>query len=230
MIIPEKEEKLTKEKLVETEVIIILDRSGSMSTIGQVTVDGFNEFLNEQRNSDGEAFLTLVQFDTKYQMDYKSVPMNEVQDLVYRETFVPRGMTAMYDAIGKTINELETDRDVVCVIITDGCENASREYTGEAIKKIIPEMEKKGWKFLFLGANQDAVTTGGSMGINSQNSMTYGANTRGVSASFGSTSKNIKSYRSSKLSASKSKGKVNTDELDSSLNFNEVQRKESDQK
>jgi uncharacterized protein YegL len=107
------------EKAKQTEIVVVLDRSGSMQSIAGSTVDGFNTFLNEQQNAEGEAFMTLVQFDDRYEVDYKSVPVKDVSPLINGETFKPRGMTALLDAIGKTVNELETDRDVVFVIITE---------------------------------------------------------------------------------------------------------------
>jgi uncharacterized protein with von Willebrand factor type A (vWA) domain len=125
----------------ETEIIVILDRSGSMRSIAQATVDGFNTFLNEQKNAEGDAFLTLIQFDDRYETNYKSVPLKNVPNLICGETFVPRGTTMLYGAIGRTINELETNRDVIFVIITDGMDNVASEYKPEAIKKMIETLQ-----------------------------------------------------------------------------------------
>ena len=187
-------------KLTETEVIIVLDRSGSMTSIQDATVKGFNEFINEQKNAEGEAFITLVQFDDRYELNYKSKPVNEVSDLVVGKTFVPRGMTALHDAIGKTINDIDTDRDVTFVIITDGDENSSREFTGAAVKKMIQSMEKdKQWKFVYLGANQDAVTVAKSYGISGQNALTYTADANHTTLAFANVSSNLSSMRSSKM-------------------------------
>ena len=189
-------------KLKETEIVVVLDRSGSMRSIAEATVKGFNEFLNEQKNADGEGFLTLVQFDDRYEKNYESLHLDKVNELILDENFIPRGSTALLDAIGKTIEELETDRDVVFVIITDGYENASRVYKKEAINKMIEITTKeRGWKFLFLGANQDAIKEGGSIGISGANSMTYSSNAEGASAAFASVASNIKTYRSSKFGA-----------------------------
>lgn len=205
----------------ETEVIVILDRSGSMSSISEATVNGFNEFIKEQKGAKGKAFITLVQFDDSYQVDYKNVPVEAVSDLINGETFVPRGMTAMLDAIGKTINEVKTDRDVVCVIITDGHENASKEYTKDTVFKLINKKTKKGWSFLFLGANQDAIKAGGDLGINRGNSMNYDATVKGATQAFQSMSANTVQYRSAKFTA------VDIAEAKGSLDFAQEQRDEA---
>ena len=191
---------MENEQIKQTEIVVVLDRSGSMGSITKSTIEGFNTFLNEQKNSEGEAFMTLIQFDDRYEVNYKSMPIKEVAEL-NNETFVPRGSTALYDSIGKTINELQTDRDVIFVIITDGQENASREFKGEAIKKMIETLEKENsWKFIFLAANQDAITTGGSIGIKAQNSMSWATTEDGVGNTFYSMSANLSSYRSAKAS------------------------------
>jgi UDP-glucose 4-epimerase len=182
----------------ETEIVVVLDRSGSMGSISKPTVDGLNSFINEQKVAEGDAFMTLVQFDNQYQIDYKSKPIKEVQDLIDGETYQPRATTALLDAIGKTINELKTDRDVVFVIITDGAENASSEFRIEQISKMIENQTKKGWKFIFLGANQDAISAGTSFGISMQNSVNFNANSQSVNSMFTSVSGKMRAYRDSK--------------------------------
>jgi hypothetical protein len=220
----------------QTEIVVVLDRSGSMGSISKSTVDGFNTFLNEQQNAEGEAFMTLVQFDDRYEIDYKSVPVKDVNPLIDGETFKPRGMTALLDAIGKTVNELETDRDVVFVIITDGGENSSREYKKDAVMNMIKTLEdEKGWYFLFLGANQDAIAAGGGMGISGNKSFTFNATDDGTASAFASFSSNISSYRSSKINyAAMNMDKDITlndlQNLKMNLDFSEDQRKEQDNK
>ena len=190
---------MENEQIKQTEIIVVLDRSGSMASISKSTVEGFNTFLNEQKNAEGEAFMTLVQFDDRYEMNYQSMPIKDVAELVNGETFITRGSTALYDAIGKTINELKTDRDVVFVIITDGYENASREFKGEAIKKMIETLENENkWKFLYLGANQDAVMAGAAIGVKASNSMSWAASADGVGNTFMAMSANIGGYRNAK--------------------------------
>jgi hypothetical protein len=206
-------------KQTQTEIVVILDRSGSMSSIGKSTVEGFNTFLNEQKNSEGEAFLTLVQFDDRYEVSYKSTPINEVNPLILNETFVPRGSTALLDSIGKTIEELETERDVILVIITDGFENASRTYKKEAIMKMIETKENEGWNVLFLAANQDAISSGASIGVKGGKAMSWGTDEISIGNTYSNLSANIGSYRKYKIE--------NGDLSDNSLDFTEQQREES---
>ena len=189
----------TQKNLKQTEIVVVLDRSGSMGSIAPATVEGFNKFLNEQQNAEGEAFITLVQFDDRYEMNYQSVPVKDASPLILGESFMPRGSTALLDAIGKTIEDLDTNRDVVFVIITDGDENASKTYKYEAINKMIKNLTKEeGWKFVFLGANQDAIKTGSHLGVSASNSMSYAASSTGTANVFASMSVNTSNYRSSK--------------------------------
>lgn len=191
---------MQENNLKETEIVIVLDRSGSMASIAKATVEGFNTFLNEQKNAEGQAYLTLVQFDDRYEVNYKSIPIKEVPELISGETFVPRGSTAMLDSIGRTINEMNTDKDVVFVIITDGHENSSKEFKPEAIKKMIETLERENkWKFVYLGANQDSIFIGNSIGVKAANSMSWAASADGVGNTFMSMSANIGTYRMAKM-------------------------------
>lgn len=203
-----------------THIVIVLDRSGSMDTIAQSTVDGLNTFIKEQRNAKGDAVMTLVQFDHEYQVDYESRAINEVKDLINGETFRPNGTTALFDAIGKTINTLKTNDDVIFVIVTDGFENASREYNQAQVFSLIEEKKKMGWNFLFLGANQDAIAAGNSIGISGSNSITYNTNSTSVNNLYSSISDKVSTYRSSKFSG------ANLNIVSSSLNFTDSDRSE----
>jgi len=135
-----------------TQIVMVLDRSGSMDRIAKSTVEGINSFVKEQKAAEGEAFMTLVQFDDQYQIDYKERPLNEVLDLINGETFVPRATTALYDAIGRTINELKTEDDVIFVIVTDGAENASKEFTQKDVFAKIEEKKERRMEFLILSS------------------------------------------------------------------------------
>jgi hypothetical protein len=146
--------------------------------------------------------------------------------LVLNETFIPRGGTALLDAVGKTIEELKTDRDVVFVIITDGDENASKTYKREAITKMIETQTNEGWKFLFLAANQDAIKAGGSIGIQHTNSVNYSSNDISTSNVFASVSDNVKQYRSSKFK-SLNLTDVDLQSFSQDLNFTDDQRDKS---
>jgi hypothetical protein len=140
--------------------------------------------------------------------------------------FIPRGGTALFDAIGKTIEDLNTDRDVVFVIITDGEENSSKTYKREAIMKMIETQTESGWKFLFLAANQDAIKAGGSIGIRGANSINYSSNAQSTGNVFANVSSNMSKYRSSKMS-SMSLSDVDMEQLSKDLNFDDKQREES---
>lgn len=212
--------------LEQTEIVVVLDRSGSMASIGQATVEGFNKFLDEQKNSEGEAFITLVQFDDRYEMDYQSLPVKNATPLILGENFIPRGSTALFDAVGKTIEELNTDRDVVFVIITDGEENSSKTYKREAIMKMIETQTESGWKFLFLAANQDAIKAGGSIGIKGSSSINYSSNAESTANVFKNMSANMASYRSAKFAAM-DLGDVDLDQISKDLDFDEKQREDS---
>jgi hypothetical protein len=205
-----------------TQIVMVLDRSGSMDRIAKSTVEGINSFVKEQKAAEGEAFMTLVQFDDQYQIDYKERPLNEVLDLINGETFVPRATTALYDAIGRTINELKTEDDVIFVIVTDGAENASKEFTQKDVFAKIEEKKKEGWNFLFLAANQDAMKTGGSLGISASNSMTFNANDASVGNMYMNFSSKISDYRSAKLYS------INSSDIANSLNFTDEDRKTVD--
>jgi len=205
-----------------TQIVVVLDRSGSMDRIAKSTVEGINSFVKEQKAAEGDAFMTLVQFDNEYQIDYKERSLNEVADLINGETFVPRATTALYDAIGRTINELKTEDDVIFVIVTDGAENASKEFTQKDVFAKIEEKKKDGWNFLFLAANQDAMKTGGSLGISASNSMTFNANDASVGNMYMNFSSKISDYRSAKLYS------INSSDIADSLNFTDEDRKSVD--
>jgi Mg-chelatase subunit ChlD len=160
------------------EIVVIADRSGSMESIRTDAVGGFNSFLEEQQALKGKANLTLVLFDDKYEVPVLRVPVKKVPKLTL-QTFVPRGTTAMNDAIGKalaTLEELNPKKAVIC-IITDGWENASREFTTAQVKAKIQEAEAKGYQVQFLAANLDAYQASQSYGVSSAHTMAFnGAN------------------------------------------------------
>lgn len=166
-----------------TEIAFVLDRSGSMSTVTEAAISGFNEFLRDQKNVAGRARITLVLFDNEYLVPLDALPLEEAVDLD-TTTYVPRGSTALLDAIGTTIDRLgsrleaisEADRpgQVIVAILTDGYENASEKYTwSEVSKKILEQTNSYKWQFLFLGANQDAIATAANLSIAAANAAPY---------------------------------------------------------
>lgn len=192
-------------RLDTTDITIILDRSGSMESVADDTIGGFNRFLEDQKTGHGTATITLVQFDDRYETVYAGVPLEAAPKLT-DQTFVPRGSTALLDAIGKTIDETgvrlaamrEEDRpeQVVMVILTDGCENASRRYDAHRIAEMIAhQREVYSWEFIFLGANQDAIATASAMGVAAGSSLTYAASSAGTNQAFDAVSRRMKTRR-----------------------------------
>ncbi len=192
--------------MANTDITIILDRSGSMHSIRTDTIGGFNRFLSDQQAAPGEASITLNQFDHEFQRVLTAAPIQSALPLTHA-TFVPRGNTALLDAIGRSItetgkrlsaiNEGQRPGKVAVVIITDGMENASREYTRERINQMIShQRDAYQWEFVFLAANQDAIAVGQSLGVKAANSMTYAANSAGTCAAFAATSDNLRAMRS----------------------------------
>lgn len=189
------------------DVTVVLDRSGSMATVQEDTIGGFNTFVDTQKNGVGKCLITLVQFDDvdPNEVVMEGVDVNQSKPLT-KETYIPRGGTPLLDAIGRTIvatgirlsKMADADRPskVVFVILTDGHENSSKEYTAAKIKEMIKhQQDAYQWQFVFLGANQDAIAAGGNIGINANNSMTYAANSAGTRAAFTRSAGNLASYR-----------------------------------
>ena len=188
-----------------TEIAFVLDRSGSMSQCMDSTIEGFNAFLAEQKKQAGLARFTLTLFDDRYEVPYLSIPISEVTDLSER-TFVPRGTTALLDAVCQTIDHLgerlaaqpEGNRagQVIVAIMTDGLENASQKFTWKDVSdRIQHQSEVYKWIFLFLGASQDAIATAAKMSIAASNASAYKADTHGSKSSHRSMSRKMSAYR-----------------------------------
>lgn len=180
------------------EIAVVLDRSGSMQSIKKDTIGGYNKFLESQRKLSGKCNISLYQFNEQYETVYENVDILKSPDLT-DETFVPNGWTALLDAIGFTVDSLgnklksmpEKDRPgkVMVIIMTDGEENSSKEFSKDKIfDKIKHQTDKYGWTFVFLGANQDAIATATSYGIRSGSTLTYAATPIGSVNAFGSLS------------------------------------------
>ncbi|MGO4597197.1 vWA domain-containing protein [Terrabacter sp. 2RAF25] len=184
-----------------THLYFLLDRSGSMQSIKDDTEGGFNAFIEEQRSQAGQCRVTLAQFDDQYEEVFRDRPVADVPPL----QLAPRGSTALLDSIGRLVGEAgqrlaalpEHERPGVVIvgIMTDGHENASRELTHPQVKAMIERQTKDyGWQFLYMGADQDAIEVGSSIGVAAANSMTY---SRGrVAAAMAATSRNIGRTRS----------------------------------
>lgn len=177
-----------------TELVFIIDRSGSMCGLESDTIGGFNAMLKEQQAVEGEAFVTTVLFDDKYELLHDRIDIKALTPLTDKD-YTVRGTTALLDAVGKTIHKIRkvqksTTEDyraekVMFIILTDGQENASREYSADRIKKRIGhQKEKYGWEFIFIGANMDAVAEAGKLGIAADRAQNYSADGNGTSVAY----------------------------------------------
>ncbi|MCC8098357.1 MAG: hypothetical protein LIO44_07400 [Eubacterium sp.] len=188
-----------------TELIFILDRSGSMSFLTDDTIGGFNSMIEKQRQESGDAVVTTVLFDNEYQILHDHLPISEIEPLTRKEYFA-RGSTALLDAVGMTVNTVKSRLSsmseayrpgkVIFVITTDGMENSSREYNRAQVKQMITNcQEKDGWNFIFLGANIDAVKEAASIGIDRDFARNYTASSVGTKTMYEGVSATMSSMR-----------------------------------
>lgn len=196
-----------------TKIIFLVDRSGSMSKIASDIIGGYNRYIEDQKAlKHGTCDVSFYQFDTEFDTVYENVNINEVKELTDK-TFVPRGSTALLDAVGQTVDsvgkhlaslaENERPEKVLFVIITDGEENSSTKFTTEQIKnKIVHQTDVYKWQFVYIGANQDAWNVGSSLGIGGAASLTYAATKLGSTMMFNSLSDNSRIYRTSNVTGS----------------------------
>ena len=177
-----------------TEMVFILDRSGSMHGLEKDTIGGFNSMLEKQKNEQGEAFVTTILFDNDYKILHDRLDVRDVPEMTEKDYQV-RGSTALIDAIGRTIRHIanihkyqkkeDVPANTIFVIITDGMENASCIYSSEKVKAMIEhEKEKYGWEFIFLGANIDAVETARHFGIGSDRAVNYNCDSQGTRLNY----------------------------------------------
>jgi len=180
--------KLTNDKLMKTRIfnLIIIDESGSMQSIKKAAIDSVNETIQtirsaQKKHEDQEHYVSLVTFNDDVKTVYECVPVDEVKELS-SETYQPNGWTALYDAMGISLNALlpkvaENDK-VLVTVVTDGEENASKEYSGKAIKALVDELKAKGWVFAYIGANQDVEAVAATISIT--NTLRFNATSAGV--------------------------------------------------
>jgi hypothetical protein len=180
---------------MNVEIITILDRSGSMSSLSSDVVGGYNTFLCGQKDLPGHARATLVAFNNRVECLYEGVPVQHLGNLTLN-SYVTEGSTALYDAIGQTLNtqrlriaEQHWASKVLVNIITDGADNTSREFTREQAAKLIAECENKlGWTFLYQAANLDAFKAGAALGISGQSLRSYQPTGAGMAEAYGTMS------------------------------------------
>ena len=188
-----------------TELVFILDRSGSMSGLESDTIGGFNSMIEKQKKVDGKCFVTTVLFDTKIDRIHDRVGLTEIRPMTDRD-YTPGGSTALLDAMGDTIRHVarihkyarpeDVPEYTTFVIMTDGLENASCRYSSDEVKKLVEhEKEKYGWEFLFLAANIDAIETAGRIGISQDRAVDYMADTAGTELAFYSVAETVCAQR-----------------------------------
>ena len=191
-----------------TEVVFVLDRSGSMGGLEEDTIGGFNSMLKKQREEEGEALISTILFDHETQVLHDRVPVEKVEPMTKEQYFV-RGSTALLDALGGAIHHIgtvhkyarEEDRPekTIFIITTDGMENASRRYTAEKVKEMVKkEKENYGWEFLFLGANIDAVKTAGRFGIGADRAYNYCCDKKGTALNYRVIDETVSAVRRSR--------------------------------
>ena len=187
-----------------TELVFILDRSGSMAGLEKDTIGGFNAMIEKQKAQEGACLVTTVLFDNELITLHDRVPLEKILPLTDQD-YTVRGCTALIDAIGTTVTKIDSIHrylrpedvpgSVMFVITTDGMENASREYSSDKVKKMIEEHKGKGWEFLFIGANIDAVETAKHFGIAEDRAVNYRADSKGTSVVFGAVSRAVCAMR-----------------------------------
>ena len=191
-----------------TEVVAILDMSGSMSSLKEDTIGSYNTMLKEQQEKDRRMFVTTYVFNNDYRMMHDRVPISEVTMMTDKD-YRPSGCTALLDALGDAIHHIgnvhkyarkeDVPENTIFVIMTDGMENASRRYSARDIKeKISRQTEKYGWEFLFLGANIDAVGTAASYGIDAYHSVTFECDREGIARNYAGLNEAVGSIRAEK--------------------------------
>ena len=204
-----------------TEIVFILDRSGSMSGLENDTIGGFNAMIEKQKGEPGEALVSTVLFDNETQVIHDRLPLEKIRPLTRKEYYV-RGSTALLDAVGGAIHHIgnvhkyarEEDRPekTLFVITTDGMENASRKYTYDRVKMMIRrQQEKYGWEFIFLGANIDAAKEAARFGISQDRAANYHADSVGTAVIYEAVNEAVCSVRASKPMSKDWKRRVDED-------------------
>ena len=191
-----------------TELVFILDRSGSMAGLESDTIGGFNALLKKQKQEDGDCFVSTVLFDNRCEVLHDRVPLEKVKPLTDKD-YTVRGCTALIDALGGAIHHIgnihkyarpeDVPAHTLLVITTDGMENASRRYTADEVRKMVErQKEKYGWEFLFIGANIDAVETAGRYGISADRAANYNADGAGTHILYESVSETVANVRANR--------------------------------
>ncbi len=210
-----------KKKNNITELVFILDRSGSMSGLEGDTIGGFNAMVEKQKREEGECFVSTVLFDNVSEVLHDRLKLSEIKPMTDND-YTVRGCTALIDAIGGAIHHIgnihkyarpeDVPENTMFIITTDGMENASHRYTSEQVKSMIERQKTKyGWEFLFIGANIDAVETAGRYGISEDRAVNYNADKKGTAILYDSVSCAVAEVRAQKPLSASWKRKINED-------------------
>ena len=190
-----------------TELVFIIDRSGSMAGLESDTIGGFNSLIKKQKKETGKCFVSTVLFSNKSEVIHDRVPLDKINEMT-DDDYCPGGCTALIDAIGGAIKHISSvhryirpediPEHTMFVITTDGLENASHKYSAKEVKKMVKEKEKSGWEFLFIGANIDSVETAGNFGIRSDRAVNYHADKKGTSVLYKAVCAQVTNLRKNK--------------------------------
>lgn len=203
-----------------TEIVFILDRSGSMSGLEKDTIGGFNAMIEKQKKQDGKAYVSTVLFDHESVVLHDRLPLEQIKPMT-EDDYTVRGCTALLDAIGGAVKHIgnihkyarpeDVPEHTMFVITTDGLENASRKYNSRDIKRLIESKKEEGWEFLFIGANIDAIETANTYGIGADRAVNYNADSQGTGVVFEAVSETVAKFRGGQKVAPCWSKKINDD-------------------
>ena len=203
-----------------TEIVFILDRSGSMSGLEKDTIGGFNAMIEKQKKQDGKAYVSTVLFDHESVVLHDRLSLEQIKPMT-EDDYTVRGCTALLDAIGGAVKHIGNihryarpegvPEHTMFVITTDGLENASRKYNSRDIKRLIESKKEEGWEFLFIGANIDAIETANDYGISADRAVNYNADSQGTGVVFEAVSETVAKFRGGQKVAPCWSKKINDD-------------------
>ena len=203
-----------------TEIVFILDRSGSMSGLEKDTIGGFNAMIEKQKKQDGKAYVSTVLFDHESVVLHDRLPLEQIKPMT-EDDYTVRGCTALLDAIGGAVKHIgnihryarpeDVPEHTMFVITTDGLENASRKYNSRDIKRLIESKKEEGWEFLFIGANIDAIETANDYRISADRAVNYNADSQGTGVVFEAVSETVAKFRGGQKVAPCWSKKINDD-------------------
>ena len=203
-----------------TEIVFILDRSGSMSGLEKDTIGGFNAMIEKQKKQDGKAYVSTVLFDHESVVLHDRLPLEQIKPMT-EDDYTVRGCTALLDAIGGAVKHIgnihkyarpeDVPEHTMFVITTDGLENASRKYNSRDIKRLIESKKEEDWEFLFIGANIDAIETANTYGIGADRAVNYNADSQGTGVVFEAVSETVAKFRGGQKVAPCWSKKINDD-------------------